>query len=84
MSNLVRDLPISRKLNLLVVLSSAISLFLAALGIIVLDVMLVKDSLVSDLKTQARVAANTVNVALAFDTSLFQFTDTANTCECTS
>lgn len=31
--------------------------------------MLVKDSLVSDLKTQARVAANTVNVALAFDTS---------------
>lgn len=70
LSNFIRDLPISRKLNLLVVLSSSISLFLAAIGIIVLDVLIVKNTLLSDLRTKARVVANTVNVSLYLDASL--------------
>lgn len=70
LSNFIRDLPISRKLNLLVVLSSAISLFLAAVGIIVLDALIVKNTLLSDLRTKARVVANTVNVSLYLDATL--------------
>lgn len=70
LSNFIRDLPISRKLNLLVVLSSAISLFLAAIGIIILDVLIVKNTLLSDLRTKARVIASTVNVSLYLDATL--------------
>jgi two-component system sensor histidine kinase/response regulator len=69
LSQLVRDLPISRKLNLLVVISTTVSLFLAALGILALDVVLVTQSLIGDLKAQARVVANVANVNLAFGTS---------------
>lgn len=67
MSQLVRDLPISRKLNLLVVVSTTISLLLAALGILVLDLFLVTNSVVNDLKAQARLVADTVSVGLSVD-----------------
>lgn len=67
MSRFLRDLPINRKLNLLVVVSTAISLFMAGIGIIILDLELVKNSLIGDLKSQARVAANTMNVNLYMD-----------------
>lgn len=69
MSNFLRDLPISKKLNLLVVVASTISLSLAALGIITLDFLSVKNTLVDDLKTQARLVSNTVNVNLWLDSS---------------
>ena len=51
MSGYLRDLPIRRKLNFLVVLASAISLALAALGIFTLDIVLVKNALLDDLRT---------------------------------
>lgn len=69
MSQFLRDLPINRKLNLLVVVATAISLVISGLGIIVLDLAMVSNSLVADLKSQARVVANTVNVNLYFDSS---------------
>jgi two-component system sensor histidine kinase/response regulator len=69
LSQLLRDLSINRKLNLLVIVSTTISLFLAGLGIIVLDLLLLKNSLVGDLKSQARLVANTVNVNLYLDSS---------------
>ncbi len=65
----LRDLSINRKLNLLVVLSTSISLFVAGLGIIVLDLMQLESSLVGDLRSQARLVANTVNVNLYLDSS---------------
>lgn len=64
----IRDLPISRKLNLLVVLATTISLTLAAFGIIALDLVLLKNSLIDDLRTQAKLVANTVNVNLWLNT----------------
>ena len=67
MSGYLRDLPIRRKLNFLVVLASAISLALAALGIIALDVVLVKNTLLEDLRTQARVVGSTVGANLWFE-----------------
>ena len=67
MSGYLRDLPIRRKLNFLVVLASAISLALAALGIFTLDIVLVKNALLDDLRTQARVVVNTVSSNLWFD-----------------
>lgn len=67
MSNFLRDLPISRKLNLLVTIVSTISLSIAALGIIILDAYLVKERLIEDLTTQARIIANTINVNLYLD-----------------
>ena len=69
MSNFLRDLPISRKLNLLVTIVSTISLSIAALGIIVLDAYLVKERLIEDLTTQAKIIANTINVNLYLDSS---------------
>ena len=68
MSTFLRDLPINRKLNLLVVVATAISLAMAGLGIIVLDLELLKNSLVTDLKAQARIIANIANVNLFLDT----------------
>jgi two-component system sensor histidine kinase/response regulator len=69
LSGYLRDLSIRRKLNFLVVLASAISLALAAFGIFALDIILVKNTLLDDLRTQGRLVANTVNVNLWFDTS---------------
>lgn len=65
----LRDLSINGKLNLLVILSTSISLFIAGLGIIMLDLMQVESSLVGDLRSQARLVANTVNVNLYLDSS---------------
>lgn len=54
---------------MLVVVVSAINLALAALGILALDFILVKEAQIRDLQTQARFVAATVNVSLWFDAS---------------
>jgi signal transduction histidine kinase/CheY-like chemotaxis protein len=69
LSKFLRDLSINRKLNLLVIVSTTISLLLAAMGIIVLDLLQLQSSLVGDLRSQARLVANTVNVNLYFGSS---------------
>lgn len=67
MSNFLRDLPISRKLNLLVVLACTISLSLAAAGLLAFDFVSVQNSVVKDLRTKARVISDTVAVSLWLD-----------------
>lgn len=67
MSSYLRDLPIRRKLNFLVVLASAISLALAALGIFALDLILVKNALIEDIRTQGKVVGSSVGANLWFE-----------------
>lgn len=67
MSKFLRDLPISRKLNLLVVLACTISLSLAAAGVVAFDFLSVKNTLVDDLKSKAKFIATTVSVNLWLD-----------------
>lgn len=67
MSGYLRDLPIRRKLNFLVILACAISLGLTALGIFALDIVLVKNALLDDLRAKAKAVSTTVGVNLWFD-----------------
>ena len=70
MSGYLRDLSIRRKLNFLVVLASAISLALAALGIFALDIVLVKNALLDDLLTRVKVVDNSVQNTLWLDSAV--------------
>ena len=61
-----RDLPIRRRVNLLIVVASALALILAALGVLIYDVRTLRPRAMSDLTAQADIVRVNTTAALEF------------------
>ncbi|HET8649568.1 MAG TPA: ATP-binding protein [Gemmatimonadales bacterium] len=67
MKTAIRDLPIGRKVTLLIVVASALSLLLAAAGVLLYDLTTLRPRVIRDLTTQVELMRANTTAALVFD-----------------